>query len=173
MTVGAETCRETTRTEETTMTEPVSPIPEGYHSVTPYLVCKGAAEAIEFYTAAFGAVEVMRMSDGERVGHAELTIGDSRVMLADEHPEMGHLGPHAVGGCPMSILLYVEDVDATVARAVAAGATLERPVANQFYGDRTGGIVDPFGYRWYVATHVEDVSPEEMQRRSEAAATSA
>lgn len=152
------------------MSDKVRPIPEGYHSVTPYLIVDGAAKAIEFYEQAFGASVQFRMDgpDG-RVGHAELKIGDSYVMLADEHPEMGARGPKTVGGSPISLLLYVEDVDAIVERAVEAGAKLTRPVADQFYGDRTGSVEDPFGHAWYVATHVEDVSSEEMKRRASAA----
>ena len=145
---------------------PVKPIPDGYHSLTPYLIVNGAARAIDFYRRAFGAVELLRMEEPDgRVGHAELRIGDSTVMLADEYPEIGARTPQTIGGTPVSLVLYVEDVDATVARAVAAGAKLTRPVADQFYGDRTGGLTDPFGHVWYVATHVEDVSPEEMERR--------
>jgi PhnB protein len=144
----------------------VRAIPEGYHSVTPYLIMEGAAAAIEFYKKAFGAVEVMRMPgpDG-RIGHAEIKIGDSYVMLADENVEMGARSPKSVGGSPVSLLVYVEDVDRIVARAVAAGAKLERPVEDKFYGDRMGGIEDPFGHHWYVGTHIEDVSPEEMKKR--------
>src|SRR5205085_4429359 len=146
------------------MSDKVKPIPEGYHSVTPYIIVDGAARAIEFYKQAFGATEIFRMEGpGGRVGHAEIKVGDSHVMLADEHPDMGARGPRSVGGSPVSLLLYVEDVDAVVGRAVEAGAELKRPVANQFYGDRTGGIEDPFGHVWYVATHVEDVPYEELQ----------
>jgi PhnB protein len=151
------------------MSDKVKPIPEGYHSVTPYLIVDGAAQAIEFYKQAFGAVEAFRMDiPGGKVGHAELKIGDSYLMLADEHPAMGARGPKTVGGSPISLVLYVEDVDAVVARAVEAGAKLTRPVADQFYGDRTGGVEDPFGHAWYVATHVEDVSSEEMEKRAAA-----
>ncbi len=146
------------------------PIPEGYRTVTPYLIVKGAAEAIEFYKRAFGATELLRMADPHgRVGHAEIKIGDSVIMLADEHPAMGYRGPRSLGGSSVSILLYLEDVDAVFERALEAGAKAQRPVANQFYGDRTGTLEDPFGHVWTVATHVEDVPPEEMRRRAEAA----
>ena len=145
---------------------PVNHIPEGYHSVTPYLVVDGAARAIEFYKEAFGATELMRMpAPGGKIGHAELLIGDSHVMLADEHPEQGHRGPRSIGGTPVSIMLYVEDCDAAFQRATAGGATVLRPVQDQFYGDRSGMITDPFGHVWTISTHVEDVSPEEMERR--------
>ncbi len=145
---------------------PVKPVPDGYHSVTPYLIVRGAARAIEFYGRAFGAVELMRMPQPDgRIGHAELRIGDSPVMLADEHPEIGARSPETVGGSPVTLMLYVPDVDATVARAVAAGARVTRPVADQFYGDRSGAVADPFGHLWFVATHVEDVPPDEMERR--------
>ena len=149
---------------------PVHHIPEGYHSVIPYLIIKGAATAIEFYRTAFDAEEVMRMPapDGT-IGHAELKIGDSHIMLADEHPEIGARSPQAFGGSPVSFLVYDKDVDKLVEQAVAAGAKLVRPVADQFYGDRTGGVEDPFGHVWYIATHVEDVSAEEMQQRAAAA----
>ena len=145
-------------------------IPKGYNSVTPYLVIKGAAKAIEYYKSVFGATVVVRMDgpDG-RIGHAELKIGDSHIMLADEFPEMGHQGPLALGNSPVSMLLYVEDVDSTVERAVADGAKILKPVADQFYGDRMGFIQDPFGHRWGVATHKEDVSPEEMEERAKKA----
>src|SRR5215831_247400 len=144
----------------------VKPIPEGYHSVTPYLIFNGAGEAIAFYKKALGAEEVLRLDgSGGRIHHAEIKIGDSCIMLADEHPEIRALSPKTIGGSPVLIHLYVEDVDAAVARAVAAGAKLIRPVADQFYGDRTGGIEDPFGYRWFVATHKEDLTVDEIQRR--------
>ena len=144
----------------------VKPIPDGYHSVTPYLTVKGAARAIEFYAKAFGAKELFRMpAPGGTIGHAEIQIGDSRVMLADEN-EMGAKSPQTVGGTPVGLMLYVQDVDATVKRAVDAGAKLVRPVENQFYGDRSGGILDPFGHSWFVGTHVEDVPPEELERRA-------
>jgi PhnB protein len=144
----------------------VKPIPEGYHTVTPYLCCKDAAAAIEFYKKAFGATELMRMGDPSgKIGHAEIQIGDSHVMLADEFPEMGFLSPQSVGGSPVMMHLYVEDVDAIVPKAVAAGAKVTRPVADQFYGDRGGQLQDPFGHKWYVSTHKEDVSPEELKKR--------
>jgi PhnB protein len=150
------------------------PIPDGYRTATPYLIIKGAAEAIEFYKRVFGATELLRMADPQgRVGHAEIKIGDSVIMLADEHPAMGYRGPRSLGGSSVSILLYLEDVDGVFERAVKAGATAQRPVADQFYGDRSGTLEDPFGHVWTVATHVEDVSPEEMQRRAEAAMKSA
>ena len=145
---------------------PVHHIPEGYNSITPYLIIKGAAEAIEYYKTVFGATEVMRMAQPDgRIGHAELKIGNSHIMLADEFPEMEHRGPLSLGSSPVSILLYVEDADAVVARAVAAGAKILKPVQDQFYGDRSGFIQDPFGHLWGVATHKEDVSPQEMEER--------
>ena len=140
------------------------PIPEGHHTATPYLIVKGAAQALEFYKKAFGARETMRFAapDGQ-IGHAEIRIGDSVIMLADEHPDMGYRGPGSLGGSPVSILLYVEDVDRWFERAIAAGGKVMRPVADQFYGDRTGTLIDPFGHVWSISTHVEDVSLEEMQ----------
>ncbi len=148
----------------------VKPIPDGYHAVTPYLIVKGGARAIEFYREAFGAKELFRMSQPDgRVGHAEIQIGDSRLMLADENPEIGARSPQSIGGSAVTIYLYVGDVDATVARAVAAGAKLTRPVETQFYGDRNGGLTDPFGHLWYVATHVEEVPADELERRARAA----
>jgi PhnB protein len=147
----------------------VKPIPDGYHSVTPYLCVKGGGDAIEFYKQAFGATEVMRMAapDG-KVGHAEIQIGDSRVMLADEFPEMGFLSPKTIGGSPVMMHVYVEDVDTTVSRATAVGAKVTRPVADQFYGDRAGQVEDPFGHKWWVSTHKEDLTPEEIDKRREA-----
>jgi PhnB protein len=148
----------------------VKPIPDGYHNVTPYLVVDGAAKAIDFYKKVFGATEKMRMpSPGGKVGHAELTLGDSMIMLADERPDMGARAPHAFGGSPVSLMVYVPDVDATVKTAIAGGAKVVRQVENQFYGDRMGTIEDPFGHHWYVATHIEDVPPEEMAKRAAAA----
>lgn len=147
----------------------VKPIPEGYHTVTPYLIVKGAAEAIDFYKRAFGAEEIARMldPDGRRVVHAEIRIGDSVVMLADEFPEMNYLGPLSRGGPTSTLFVYVEDVDAAFAQALAAGATLKMPVTDMFWGDRYGQLTDPFGHHWSLATHKEDVPPEELQRRSE------
>jgi PhnB protein len=133
----------------------VKPIPEGYHSVTPYLILNAASDAIAFYKKALGA---------------EISIGGSRIMLADEHPEIQALSPKTIGGSPVSIHLYVDDVDTAVERAVAAGAKLIRPVADQFYGDRVGGIEDPFGYRWFIATHKEDLAMDEIRRRAAAQA---
>ncbi|HET7209314.1 MAG TPA: VOC family protein [Terriglobales bacterium] len=147
----------------------VKHVPSGYNSVTPYLIIKGATRAIDFYKQVFGATEIMRFPrpDG-KIGHAELRIGDSVIMLADEHPEMGYKSPQSWGGTPVSLMLYVPDVDQAVERAVKAGSKLERAVADQFYGDRNGTIHDPFGHVWTIATHKEDVSPEEMQRRTAA-----
>jgi len=142
-----------------------NPIPEGYNSVTPYLVVDDAAKAIEFYKQAFGAEEKFRMPMGDRIGHAELKIGDSFVMLADEFPSMDHLGPKSRGGTTVSLLLYVNDVDSSYKTAIDAGAKQLRPIENQFWGDRMGSLTDPFGHQWSLATHVEDVSEEEMERR--------
>jgi PhnB protein len=145
----------------------VQPIPDGYPRVTPYLVVDGANAAIDFYKQVLDAQERMRMdAPGGKIGHAELELGDSLIMLADEFPEMGARSPKAVGGTPVSVMVYVEDVDAVMARAVEAGATVTRPVENQFYGDRLGEFEDPFGHRWDIATHVEDVPPEEMGKRA-------
>jgi PhnB protein len=152
------------------MAKAVKPIPEGYHSVTPYLCVAGAAQALDFYKKAFGAREIMRVeSPGGKVGHAEVEIGGSRIMMADEFPEMGFRGPKSYGGSPAHIHLYVEDADKTTEQAVAAGAKVVRAVANQFYGDRSGSIEDPFGHVWHIATHMEDLTPEEVQQRAGAA----
>ncbi len=146
----------------------VKAIPDGYHSVTPYLVIKGAARAIDFYKQVLGATELFRMPapDG-RIGHAELKIGNSAIMLADESPEMGYRGPQTLGGTAVSLMVYLERVDDTFRQAIAAGAKEMQPVKDQFYGDRSGTFEDPFGHVWTVATHVEDVPPEELSRRAE------
>jgi PhnB protein len=143
-------------------------IPKGYHSVTPYLACKGAAGAIDFYKQAFGAAEVMRMpGPGGSIGHAEIRIGDSRVMLTDEYPDMDFLSPQTRGGTTVHIHVYVRDVDGMVERAVAAGAKRLRPVEDQFYGDRTGSVQDPFGHVWHLATHKKDVSMAQLRKGAE------
>ncbi|MGW6392946.1 VOC family protein [Streptomyces sp. NPDC055103] len=148
----------------------VQPIPEGYPRVTPYLCVDGAAAAIDFYVSVLGAVERMRMpAPGGAIGHAELTLGNSVVMLADEFPDMGFRSPKAVGGTPVTLHVYVEDVDAVFAKALARGAKELSPVKDEFYGDRTGQLEDPFGHRWNLATHVEDVPEEEMEKRAKAA----
>ena len=152
------------------MSKAVKPIPEGYHTVTPYLIIKGAAKALEFYKKAFGATELFRMDQPDgKIGHAEIKIGDSPIMLSDEHLEMKHSGPKTLGGSPVSILLYVEDVDKVFNRAINAGAEQQMPVEDKFYGDRSGSLVDPFGHIWHIATHKEDVAPEEMEKRMAAA----
>lgn len=147
----------------------VKPIPDGYPRVIPYLSIDGATAAIDFYTTVFGAKERLRMAapDG-KIGHAELELGDSLVMLADSFPDMGNVAPGALGGSPVTITLYVEDVDAVVAKAVSAGAMITREVADQFYGDRAGQITDPFGHKWSVMTHIEDVPDDEMRKRAAA-----
>ncbi len=145
----------------------VQPIPAGYPRVTPYLSVDGGAAAIDFYVRVLGATESVRMAGPEgKIGHAELKIGDSLIMLADASAEMGGQTPGSLGGTPVTLMVYVEDVDAVCDKAVAAGATMERDVDVQFYGDRAGQFVDPFGHKWFIATHVEDVDPEEMQRRA-------
>jgi PhnB protein len=148
---------------------PVKPIPDGYHTATPYLIIKNAGAALDFYRRAFGAVELMRLvaPTGE-VGHAEIRIGNSVIMLADEMPQLGFRSPLALGGSPVSILLYLENVDERFKQAVDAGAKVVRPLQDQFYGDRSATLEDPFGHVWTVATHIEDVSPEEINRRAEA-----
>lgn len=143
----------------------VKPIPEGYHSVTPYLIIDGAAEALEFYKKAFGATELFRMEHGGKIGHAEIKIGDSPIMLADEHPEMGYRSPKALGGSPVGIMIYVDDVDTIFKQAIDAGGAEVKPLQDQFYGDRSGTLTDPFGHVWTVATHKEDVTPEEIEKR--------
>lgn len=149
----------------------VQPIPEGYHTLTPYLIVKGAADALEFYARALGAQELFRLTGpGNSIGHAELRIGDSPFMLADEFPQMGAVSPQPGQGHAVSFMVYVPDVDAAFARAIDAGCTEVKPVQNQFYGDRAGTLVDPFGHQWTLATHVEDVPPDELQRRMEAMA---
>jgi PhnB protein len=146
----------------------VKPIPENYHSVTPYLIVKGAAKAIDYYKKVFGATEIMRMpGPNGTVGHAEIKIGDSIIMLADEH-QGNFRSPEGLGGSPVSLMVYVEDVDKTFKQAISSGAKETRPVQDQFYGDRSGNLVDPFGHVWTVATHKEDVSEAEMQRRMSA-----
>lgn len=143
----------------------VDPIPHGYHSVTPYLIVDGAAEAIRWYSEALGATEVMRLPMGDKLGHAEIKIGDSHVMLSDEWPDMGMLGPKNRGGATATLMVYVEDADAAFKRAIAAGAIEAEPMADKFWGDRAGAVNDPFGHRWTLATHVEDVPEDEMARR--------
>jgi PhnB protein len=150
---------------------PVKPIPEGYHTVTSYLIIEGAADAIEFYQKAFGATELFRFPtpDG-KIGHAEIKIGDSPIMLADAYPEMGYNGPKSLSGSPVSLMIYVDDVDTVFSRAVEAGATVKEAVSDKFYGDRMGTLIDPFGHVWHIATHKEDLSLEEMKKRAQGAA---
>ena len=152
-------------------TAKVKPVPDGYHSATPYLIVDGAARAIEFYKRAFDAKELLRIpAPGDLIGHAEIKVGDSVIMLADEPPDMHARGPQHYGGSPVSILLYVDDVDALFKQAIAAGGTETRPVKDQFYGDRSGSLTDPFGHCWHLSTHTEDVSMEELNRRMAALA---
>ena len=148
---------------------PVNFIPDGYSSITPYLIVDDGEAALTFYKSVFGAVELMRIEGpGGKIGHAEIQLGESRVMLASEFPDLGAVSPTTVGGSPVSLLYYTENVDEVFARALAAGAVEERPVQDQFYGDRSGSLRDPFGHRWSISTHIEDVSPEELERRSNA-----
>jgi PhnB protein len=148
------------------MPTPVKAQPDQYHSVTPYLTVKGGAAAIDFYRKAFAAVEIFRMAQPDgRVGHAEIKIGDSCIMLSDEFPEMGVISPTTLGNTSVGLMIYVEDADKTFATAISLGATVNKAMADQFYGDRSGTVVDPFGHKWTIATHKEDVSPEEMEKR--------
>jgi PhnB protein len=147
----------------------VKPIPDGYHSVTPYLIVRGAAQALDFYTKAFGATETVRMDGpGGTIGHAEFKIGDSMVMIADENAANNAEGPEILGGSPVHLMIYTDDCDAMFKRALGLGATETRPLTDQFYGDRSGTLTDPFGHCWTIATHKEDVSPDEMERRMKA-----
>jgi PhnB protein len=159
-------------TTTATAVRTVQPIPAGYHSVTPGLTVHNAAEAIEFYKRAFGAEELCRMPtpDGQRIMHAEIQIGDSHLMLGDEFPDMGCRAPRSLGGTPVSLHLYVEDADAVFQRAIEAGATVSMPIMDAFWGDRYGKLADPFGHEWGIATHQEDISDEELQRRAAAMA---
>jgi PhnB protein len=152
------------------MAKSVNPIPDGYHTLTPYLYIRGAADAIEFYKKAFGAKELFRMPgpDGKSVGHAEIQIGDSIIMMADEMPDQGIKGPKTLNGTSASFLLYVQDVDSAFKQAVSAGATVTQPLENKFYGDRMGGVADPYGHHWYLGTHIEDLTPEEIGKRAQA-----
>jgi PhnB protein len=150
------------------MSDNVKSIPEGYEGVTPYLICRNAEAAIEFYKKAFGAIELFRIGEPGMVGHAEMKIGKAIIMLADEHPQMGVVSPDTLGGTPVQLMIYVDDVDTFTANAVGEGLTVLRPVENQFYGDRSGQFKDPFGHVWSFATHVEDVTSDEMKERAAA-----
>lgn len=147
----------------------VKPVPEGYEGVTPYLICKNAEAAIDFYKRAFGATELYRIGAAGMVGHAELKIGNSVIMLADEYPDMGAVGPETIGGTPLSLMIYVEDVDGFTKKAIAEGLEVLRPVQDQFYGDRSGQFKDPFGHKWVFGTRIENLTPEEIQKRAAAA----
>ena len=153
------------------MANPIKAIPEGFHTLTPHLIVKGASEAIEFYKKAFSAEELCRMPgpDGNSIMHAELKIGDSRLFLVDEFPQMGARGPNGIGGTPVTIHVYVEDVDTVFNQAVAAGAKVRMPLDNAFWGDRYGQLIDPFGHQWSLATHKEDLTSEEIAQRAQAA----
>jgi PhnB protein len=169
MRTGLDDCESPLPGEHDQMPTNLNPIPPGRPQLNPYLTVKGAAEAIEFYRKAFGATELSRFVDtGGRIGHAELQIGNSRIMLSDEYPETGILSPLSLGGSSVAIHLYVDNVDTVARQAIAGGATVVRPVESQFYGDRAGKIQDPFGHIWWIATHVEDLSPEEAHRRATA-----
>jgi PhnB protein len=153
------------------MTTPIKPIPEGFHTLTPQLIVKGASEAIEFYKKAFGAKELSRLPgpDGKTIMHASLQVGDSKLFIVDEFPQMGARGPEALGGTPVTLHIYVEDVDTAFNQALAAGAKVRMPLDNMFWGDRYGQLVDPFGHQWSLATHKEDLKPEEIAERAKAA----
>jgi PhnB protein len=152
------------------MSDQVKAIPEGYHTATPYLILQDAAKALEFYKEAFGAIEIVRMANPDgKVGHAEIKIGNSMLMLGEETLEMGYRGVQSYGGSPVSMMLYVEDCDALFNQAVAAGAEVKQALKDQFYGDRSGMIADPFGFQWHLSTHKEDVTPEDMKKRMAAA----
>lgn len=157
------------------MSSRIKPIPSGFHTLTPHLVVKGASKAIEFYKKAFGAEEIGRVPgpDGKSLMHADLRIGDSHVFLVDEFPEMGCRGPESIGGTPVTIHMYVEDVDAAFAKAVAAGAQVKMPLSDMFWGDRYGVLADPFGHAWSIATHKEDVTPGEIGKRAQTACSGA
>ena len=148
------------------MPDNVKAIPEGYEGITPYLICKNAEAAIDFYTKAFGAKELFRIGEPGMVGHAELKIGNAIIMLADEHPDMGALSPESVGGTPVTLMMYVENVDDFTEKAIAQGLKVLKPVEDQFYGDRSGQFQDPFGHKWSFATHIADVSPDEMNQKA-------
>jgi PhnB protein len=148
------------------MADKVKAVPDGYEGATPYLICKNAGAAIDFYVRAFGAVELLRIGEPGMVGHAEIKLGGSIIMLADEYPAVGALSPETIGGSPISLMVYVENVDEFTEKAVAQGLQVLRPVKDQFYGDRVGHFVDPFGHKWYFATHLEDLTPEEIGRRA-------
>jgi PhnB protein len=147
----------------------VKPIPDGYEGITPYLICKNAEAAIEFYKKAFGAEEILRIGQPGMVGHAEMKIGKAIFMLADEFPDMGAASPHSIGGTPVSLYVYVEDVDGFTEKAVGEGLKVLKPVSDQFYGDRSGHFEDPFGHKWGFATHKEDLTPEQLNERAQAA----
>ena len=147
----------------------VRPIPDGYEGITPYLICRNAEAAIDFYKRAFGAEELFRMGEPGKVGHCEMKLGKAIFMLADEFPDRDALSPETVGGTPVSLYVYVEDIDSFADKAIAEGIKVIRPVADQFYGDRSGYFEDPFGHKWGLATHVEDLTPEQMEERAKAA----
>jgi len=157
------------KSKESYVTPDVKPIPDGYEGITPYLICKNAEAAIDFYKRAFGAEELFRMGEPGKVGHCEMKLGKAIFMLADEFPDRGALSPETVGETPVSLYVYVEDIDSFAEKAIAEGLEVIRPVADQFYGDRSGYFKDPFGHKWGFATHVEDLSPEQMEERAKAA----